>query len=100
LNIVILAEVLCNPHVLRYIKLEIMSALTIQKSNKGWIIELPEDFTEEIGVKKNSIGILQVSDGKIEVEVIPPPSTEMKNIIDRIHEKYKDAFAEMKRLGD
>lgn len=77
-----------------------MSLLTVQKSAKGWIIELPEDFTEEIGAERNSIGILQVSDGKIEVEVIPPPSSELERAIDRIHEKYKDAFAEMKRLGD
>ena len=77
-----------------------MSAITLQKSDRGWIIELPEDFTEEIGAEKNSIGLLQVSDGRIEVEVFPPPSPELETAIDRIHEKYKDAFAEMKRIGD
>lgn len=77
-----------------------MSALTLQKSQRGWIIELPPEFTSEIGIAENSIGILQVSDGKIEVEVLPPPSLELETAIDRIHEKYKDAFAEMKRIGD
>lgn len=77
-----------------------MSALTLQKSEKGWIIELPQDFTAEIGVAQNSIGILQVADGKIEVEIFPPPSPKLEKAVDRIHEKYKDAFAEMKRIGD
>ena len=77
-----------------------MSTLTLQKSQRGWIIELPRDFTEEAGIAENSIGILQMSHGKIEVEVLPPPSPELEKSIDRIHEKYKDAFAEMKRIGD
>jgi len=85
---------------LRYINLEIMSALTLQKSDKGWIIELPDDFAAEIGVEKGSIAVLYGGNGKIESEIIKPPSPELEKAIDRIHEKYKDAFAEMKRLGD
>lgn len=77
-----------------------MSALTLQKSAKGWIIELPEDFTETLGVEKGSIAVLYAGEGKIDVEVLPPPSPELEKSIDRIHEKYKDAFAEMKRIGD
>ena len=57
-------------------------------------------MTAEIGMAESSIGILQVSDGKIEGEILPPPSPELEATIDRIHEKYKDAFSEMKRLGD
>lgn len=77
-----------------------MSVLSLQKSEKGWLIELPDDFTAEIGVSRNSIGLLQVSDGRIEVEIFPPPSPELEKAVDRIHEKYKDAFVEMKRIGD
>ena len=77
-----------------------MSELTIQKSAKGWIIELPDDFAEEIGAEKGSIAILYGADGKIETEIIKPPSPELEKAVDRIYEKYKDAFAEMKRLGD
>lgn len=77
-----------------------MNAITLQKSEKGWIIELPDDFTAEIGVTRNSIGLLQVSDGRIEVEVLPPPSPEMEKSVERIYDKYKEAFAEMKRIGD
>ncbi|MDQ3132761.1 MAG: hypothetical protein M3Q99_18580 [Acidobacteriota bacterium] len=72
----------------------------IQKSEKGWIIELPDEFAESIGVEKNSIGLLGYKDGKIEVEIFPPPSPELEKSIDRILDKYKEAFEEMKRLGD
>lgn len=74
--------------------------ITIQKSDKGWIIELPDEFAESIGVKKNSIGLLGYKNGKIEVEVLPPPSPELEKSVDRIFNKYRDAFEEMKRLGD
>lgn len=72
----------------------------IQKSDKGWIIELPDEFTETIGIEKNSIGLLGYKDGKIEVEVLPPPSLEIKEISERLGNKYKEYFEEMKRLGD
>lgn len=72
----------------------------IQKSERGWIIELPDDFTEEIGVNKKSIGLLNYKDGKIEVEILPPASEELEKSVDRILEKYNDAFEEMKRIGD
>ena len=72
----------------------------IQKSEKGWIIELPDEFAESIGVEKNSIGLLGYKHGKIEVEVLPPPSPELEKSVDRIFNKYKDAFEEMKQLGD
>ncbi len=98
--IVILAEVVCNPDVLRYIKIEFMSAITLQKADRGWIIELPDDFTETLGVEKGSIAVLYAGKGIIETDIIPPPSEKLKDISKRIAEKYKEAFEEMKRLGD
>lgn len=77
-----------------------MSAITIQKSERGWIIELPDDFAEEIGVEKGSIAVLYGGNGKVETEIIEPPSQNIKDISKRISEKYKEAFEEMKRLGD
>lgn len=73
---------------------------TIQKSDKGWIIELPDEFAEIIGAEKKSIGLLEYKDGKIEVEILPPPSAELEKSVDRVFDKYKEAFEEMKRLGD
>lgn len=77
-----------------------MSELTLQKSDKGWIIELPEDFTETLGVEKGSMAVLYASDGKIETDIVPPPSQRLKDISKRISTKYREAFEEMKRLGD
>ncbi len=73
---------------------------TIQKSEIGWIIELPDEFAESIGVEKNSIGLLGCKAGKIEVEILPPPSEKIVEISNRLGEKYKDFFAEIKRIGD
>ena len=73
---------------------------TIQKTDKGWIIEIPDEFADEFGVEKKSIGLLGYKEGKIEVEVLPPPTAQLENSVDRILDKYQDAFAEMKRLGD
>jgi hypothetical protein len=77
-----------------------MDAITIQKSDKGWIIELPDDFTQQIGVAKGSIAVLYGSNGKVKTEIIPPPSKKLRDISKRISAKYKDAFEEMKRVGD
>jgi hypothetical protein len=71
----------------------------IQKSEIGWIIEIPDEFAEKVGIEKNSIGLLGCRDGKIEVEILPPGSAELEKSVDRILVKYKDAFEEMKRLG-
>ncbi len=72
----------------------------IQKSEKGWIIELPDEFAESIGVERNSIGLLDYKDGKIEVEVLPPPPPELEKSVDRVFNKYKESFDEIKRLSD
>lgn len=77
-----------------------MDAITIQKSDRGWIIDLPDDFTQEICVEKGSIAVLSRSNGKVEIEIIPPISLELEKAVDRIFNKWGDAFAEMKRLGD
>jgi len=72
----------------------------IERSARGWIIEFPDEFAAEIGVEKNSIGLLEYKNGKIEIEVLPPPSPEIEAISERLGNKYKEYFEEMKRLGD
>ncbi len=72
----------------------------IEKTGRGWIIELPDEFAESIGIEKNSLGLLEYKKGKVEIEILPPPSAEIKEISERLGEKYKDYFTEMKRLGD
>lgn len=76
-----------------------MNEIKIEKSGKGWIVELPDEFSQEIGVDKGSIAVLRGNDGKIEAEIIPP-SPEIEKSVERIYEKWQNAFTEMKRLGD
>jgi hypothetical protein len=75
-------------------------SLTPEKTDRGWVIEIPSEMARAMGVAEGSLAVLHTVDGTFEVEVLPPPSPELERSVDRIHEKYKDAFAEMKRLGD
>ncbi len=77
-----------------------MSVLVPEKTERGWIIQLPDEFAEFAGVAKASIGVLQITNGKIEIEILPPPAPHIRDISERLTEKYKDVFAELKRLGD
>lgn len=77
-----------------------MSSVKIpKKTDRGWIIEIDDDFAAELGVAKGSFALLNARDGKIESEIISP-TPEILKTIDRLAEKYKDYFAEMKKIGD
>ena len=74
--------------------------LTPQKSDLGWVIEIPAEMAQAMGVAEGSLAVLHTKAGSFEVEILPPPSPELKGSVRRIHDKFKDAFEEMKRLGD
>jgi len=76
------------------------SILTPQKADQGWVMEIPRDMTRALGVPDGSLAVLYVQEGQIEIEVLPPPSPELKESVRRIYEKHNDAFEEMKRRGD
>lgn len=75
-------------------------SLTPEKTDRGWVIEIPTEMALAMGVAEGSLAVLYTKTGTFEVEVLPPPSPDLERSVDRIHEKYKDAFAEIKRLGD
>jgi len=79
---------------------EMDSMLTPQKTDQGWVIEVPPEMTHALGVAEGSIAVLHAKAGQIEVEILPPPSSELRKSARRIYEKHKDAFDEMKRRGD
>jgi hypothetical protein len=76
-----------------------MSAITPLKTDLGWIIEVPHDMAQVLGVADGSVAVLHPKAGAIEVEILPPPTDELKATARRINEKHRDAFEEMKRLG-
>ena len=78
-----------------------MSSLLIPKNtDRGWVVELPAEMTTVLGVSEGSLAVLHPKEGSIEVEILPPASKEIKDAARRLHKKYRDAFEEMKRLGD
>ena len=76
------------------------SILTPRKIDLGWVIEIPPEMTRALGVAEGTLAVLHAKAGTIEVEILPPPSPELEQSVRRIYEKYKEAFEEMKRLGD
>jgi hypothetical protein len=76
------------------------SLITPQKTDRGWVIEIPADMAQALGVAEGSLAVMHIEEGGLQVEVLPLPSPDLKVSVRRIQEKYKDAFAEMKRLGD
>ena len=70
-----------------------------QKTKRGWIIEIDDDFAAESGVAKGSIALMNARDGKIENEILSP-SPGLEKSIDRLAEKYEDYFAEISIIGD
>jgi hypothetical protein len=76
------------------------SILTPKKTDRGWVVEMPLEMTQELGVSEGSLAVLHPTEVGIEVEILPPVSREIKDAARRILDKHKDAFEEMKRLGD
>jgi len=77
-----------------------MSTLTPQKTGLGWVIEIPPEMTRALGVAEGSLAVLHAKTGTIEVEILPPPSPELVESVRETYEEFKEAFEEMKRLGD
>jgi len=77
-----------------------MSPLVPQKTELGWVIEVPAEIARELGAAEGSFALLRTRDGHLEVEIIPPPTPELVKSVQETHDEFKDAFDEMKRLGD
>ena len=78
-----------------------MSDLLIpQKSERGWVIPMTPEMAREADVAEGSLLVIYVSQTGVSAEVLPPATDEIKDSIQQSIEKFGDAFAEMKRLGD
>ena len=76
------------------------SLTPIRMEDAGWIIPMPPDMARLVGVAEDSQIALYVAGGKVVAEILPPTPPEIKEKARRIADKFQDAFAEMKRLGD
>jgi hypothetical protein len=71
-----------------------------QKGERGWIISMTPEMAREADVAEGSLLVIYLNQTGISVEVFPPATDKIKNGIQQSVEKFGDAFAEMKRLGD
>jgi hypothetical protein len=80
---------------------EAMNTTTIpRKRELGWVVDVPDEIAQALGVAEGSIAVLHANEGRLDVEILPPPSKQLVESVRRTHEKFKEAFDEMKRLGD
>jgi hypothetical protein len=74
--------------------------LSTQKTGRGWIMEIPPEMSAAMGVDEGSIIVLYPHEGGMSYEILPPLSPDMKASVLETCEQLKEAFLEMKRLGD
>lgn len=74
--------------------------LTPQKTDRGWVLAMTPEMAKDAGVAEGSLMVLYFKDGGASVEILPPAAEEMKRAVEERVDKFKGAFAELKRLGD
>lgn len=75
-------------------------SLTFNKTEQGWTLPMLPEMAAAAGVAEGSIIVLHLLHGKVEAEILPPATEEMKRSVQESIDKFGEAFAEMKRLGD
>ena len=77
-----------------------MATLTPVKEGDAWVVTMPPEMARAAGVAEGSMIVLHFMDGTVAAEILPPASAELRAEVRRIADKFKAAFAEMKRRGD
>ena len=74
--------------------------LSPQKTGRGWLMDIPPEMARALGVDEGSVIVLYPHEGGMSYEILPPLPPEMQASVLQTCEEFKEAFAEMKRLGD
>jgi hypothetical protein len=74
--------------------------LSPEKTGRGWIMDIPPEMAKALGVAEGSVIVLYPREGSMSYEILPPLSPDMQASVLQTCEEFKEAFAEMKRLGD
>ncbi len=74
--------------------------LSPEKTGRGWIMDIPPEMANALGVEEGSVIVLYPREGSMSYEILPPLSPDMQASVLQTCEEFKEAFAEMKRLGD
>ncbi|MGH8059543.1 MAG: hypothetical protein ACREOH_20280 [Candidatus Entotheonellia bacterium] len=75
-------------------------SITPRKTELGWVIDIPAEMAAILRAEPGSVAILYPKEGKLETEILPPPSAELQCDFERLYAKYKTTFEALKRLGD
>jgi hypothetical protein len=70
------------------------------KSERGWVIQMTPEMAREARAAEGSYLVIYLSESGISAEILPPATDEINASVKRSIEKFGDAFAEMKRVGD
>jgi hypothetical protein len=79
---------------------EMAGAITPRKTELGWVMDIPPEMASLLKVAPGSLAILFPKEGRLDIEILPPPSTELQEDFERLYAKYQETFEELKRLGD
>ena len=74
--------------------------LNFTQTEQGWAALMPAEMAHRAGVIEGSILVLHFKAGRIETEILPPVTAEMKKRAQRSIAKFGEAFDELKRRGD
>jgi hypothetical protein len=74
--------------------------ITPQKTELGWVMEIPAEMAAILNVEPGSIAVIHPKEGALETEILPPPSAELKEDFERLFNKYRETCEELKRIGD
>jgi hypothetical protein len=74
--------------------------ITPQKTELGWVMEIPAEMAAILKVESGSIAVLHPKEGALGTEILPPPSAELKEDFERLFNKYRETCEELKGIGD
>lgn len=75
-------------------------SLTPTKTDQGWVVTMAPEMARAAGVAEGSLIVLYLKGDGVSAEILPPATEEVKRSVEESIDKFRDAFAEMKRLGD
>ena len=87
------------PEVLEIEQTEAEKNQAVKPKWDSWTVEIPHEIIEAQGLADGSLVTLTYREGKVESELITP-SLKLKKISQRILEKRRGVYEELKRLGD
>ena len=74
--------------------------LTPEKTGRGWVMDVPPEMAKTMGVEEGSVIVLYPREGGMSYEILPPLPPDMRASVLQTCEEFKEAFTEIKRLGD